>query len=205
MRISHRSCAGFPADVRIGMCMSVRISARLRMHIPAQKHRCEGAYPRALLDGLRFPMERIEEMSAERAEGISPGSTATSCTASSSTARFRARGPCGAGTHRSMMGEGHLRCAGAGLRPHRDRSCRDALGGRGDASPLRRMLRDQRHREAPARPVPRCRFPFGKPRAAAPAPSLAGASILRKDTHGPNVPGQRNGASRWTDESSRSC
>lgn len=48
-------------------------------------------------------MERIEEMSAERAEGISPGSTATSCTASSSTARFRARGPCGAGTHRSMM------------------------------------------------------------------------------------------------------
>ncbi|RDB61085.1 hypothetical protein C1881_00745 [Slackia isoflavoniconvertens] len=83
--------------------MSVRISARLRMHIPAQKHRCEGAYPRALLDGLRFPMERIEEMSAERAEGISPGSTATSCTASSSTARFRARGPCGAGTHRSMM------------------------------------------------------------------------------------------------------
>lgn len=43
------------------------------------------------------------------------------------------------------------------------------------------------------------------PGPAAPAPSLAGASILRKDTHGPNVPGQRNGASRWTDESSRSC
>ena len=170
MRISHRSCAGFPADVRIGMCMSVRISARLRMHIPAQiAQACEGAYPRALLDGLRFPMERIEEMSAERAEGISPGSTATSCTASSSTARFRARGPCGAGyapVHDEVRGI----CDALGLdsrRPHRDRSCRDALGGRGDASPLRRVLRDQRHREAPARPVPRCRFPFGKPRAAA--------------------------------------
>ena len=48
--------------------MSVRISARLRMHIPAQKHRCEGAYPRALLEGLGFPMERIEDMAAREAE-----------------------------------------------------------------------------------------------------------------------------------------
>lgn len=52
-----------------------------------------------------------------------------------------------------------------------DRIATDRAGmlwaGEGDASPLRRMLRDQRHREAPARPVPRCRFPFGKPRAAA--------------------------------------
>ena len=53
--------------------MSVRISARLRMHIPAQKHRCEGAYPRALLEGLGFPMERIEDMAAREAEEADDG------------------------------------------------------------------------------------------------------------------------------------
>lgn len=48
--------------------MSVRISARLRMHIPAQIHIYEGARPRALPEGLGFPVEKIEDMSAGEAE-----------------------------------------------------------------------------------------------------------------------------------------
>lgn len=35
------------------------------------------------------------------------------------------------------------------------------------------------------------------------APSVIGASILQKDTHGPDAPGQRNGVSRWTGRFSR--
>lgn len=68
MRTSHRSSAGFLADVRMGMHMRVRTSARLRMRIPAQIHTYEGARPRALPEGLGFPVEKIEDMSAGEAE-----------------------------------------------------------------------------------------------------------------------------------------
>lgn len=48
--------------------MRVRTSARLRMRIPAQTHTYEGARPRALPEGLGFPVEKIEDMSAGEAE-----------------------------------------------------------------------------------------------------------------------------------------
>ena len=131
-------------------------------------------------------MERIEEMSAERAEGISPGSTATSCTASSSTARFR--DALGLDYDRIATDRAGMLWAGEGM-PHRFDACCEI-------SDIARRLRAQCRDVASRSESP------GPRRAAS---SLAGASILRKDTHGPNVPGQRNGASRWTDESSRSC
>lgn len=52
----------------MGMHMRVRTSARLRMRIPAQIHIYEGARPRALPEGLGFPVEKIEDMSAGEAE-----------------------------------------------------------------------------------------------------------------------------------------
>lgn len=52
----------------MGMYMRVRTSARLRMYIPAQIHIYEGARPRALPEGLGFPVEKIEDMSAGEAE-----------------------------------------------------------------------------------------------------------------------------------------
>lgn len=52
----------------MGMHMRVRTSARLRMRIPAQIHTYEGARPRALPEGLGFPVEKIEDMSAGEAE-----------------------------------------------------------------------------------------------------------------------------------------
>ena len=52
----------------MGMYMRVRTSARLRMRIPAQIHIYEGARPRALPEGLGFPVEKIEDMSAGEAE-----------------------------------------------------------------------------------------------------------------------------------------
>lgn len=52
----------------MGMYMRVRTSARLRMYIPAQMHIYEGARPRALPEGLGFPVEKIEDMSAGEAE-----------------------------------------------------------------------------------------------------------------------------------------
>ena len=202
MRTSHRSSAGFLADVRMGMYMCVRTSARLRMRIPAQIHIYEGARPRALPEGLGFPVEKIEDMSAGEAE--------------EHIAALYGDELYGLELDGEVSGEGAMRCAcspvhdevrgicdmlGAGLHPRRsdrDRPRRDALGGRGGAAPLRRVLRDPRHRTAPARPAARRRFPFGKPRPAPPAPSVIGASILQKDTHGPDAPGQWNGVSRWT-------
>lgn len=38
------------------------------MYIPAQIHIYEGARPRALPEGLGFPVEKIEDMSAGEAE-----------------------------------------------------------------------------------------------------------------------------------------
>lgn len=209
MRTSHRSSAGFLADVRMGMHMRVRTSARLRMRIPAQIHTYEGARPRALPEGLGFPVEKIEDMSAGEAE--------------EHIAALYGDELYGLELDGEVSGEGAMRCAcspvhdevrgicdmlGAGLhprRPDRDRARRDALGGRGDAAPLRRVLRDPGACAAPADGAARRRFPFGKRGLAQTAPLLGRVSILWEYAHGPEAPRQRNGVSRWTGESSRSC
>lgn len=201
MRTSHRSSAGFLADVRMGMHMRVRTSARLRMRIPAQVHIYEGARPRALPEGLGFPVEKIEDMSAGEAE--------------EHIAALYGDELYGLELDGEVSGEGAMRCACSPVHDEVRGIC-DMLGldftsvdriatgragmlwaGEGGAAPLRRVLRDPRHRTAPARPAARRRFPFGKPRPAPPAPSVIGASILQKDTHGPDAPGQWNGVSRW--------
>lgn len=100
------------------------------MYIPAQMHIYEGARPRALPEGLGFPVEKIEDMSAGEAE--------------EHIAALYGDELYGLELDGEVSGEGAMRCA------------------------------------------------------CSPAPSVIGASILQKDTHGPDAPGQWNGVSRWT-------
>lgn len=185
----------------MGMYMRVRTSARLRMYIPAQMHIYEGARPRALPEGLGFPVEKIEDMSAGEAEehiaalygdelygleldGEVSGEGAMRCACS--PVHDEVRGICDmlgldfTRVDRIATGRAGMLWAGEGV-PHRFDACFE--------------IRDIA--QAPARPAARRRFPFGKPRPAPPAPSVIGASILQKDTHGPDAPGQWNGVSRW--------
>lgn len=176
------------------------------MRIPAQIHTYEGARPRALPEGLGFPVEKIEDMSAGEAEehiaglygdelygleldGEVSGEGAMRCRYA--PVHDEVRGICdalGLDYDRIATDRAGMLWAGEGM-PHRFDACCEI-------SDIARRLRAQCRDVASRSESP------GPRRAAS---SLAGASILRKDTHGPNVPGQRNGASRWTDESSRSC
>lgn len=193
----------------MGMHMRVRTSARLRMRIPAQIHIYEGARPRALPEGLGFPVEKIEDMSAGEAEehiaalygdelygleldGEVSGEGAMRCACS--PVHDEVRGICDmlgldfTRVDRIATGRAGMLWAGEGM-PHRFDACFEIRA-------LARRLRTAR---------PRRRFPFGKRGLAQTAPLLGRVSILWEYAHGPEAPRQRNGVSRWTGESSRSC
>ena len=197
----------------MGMHMRVRTSARLRMRIPAQIHIYEGARPRALPEGLGFPVEKIEDMSAGEAEehiaalygdelygleldGEVSGEGAMRCACS--PVHDEVRGICDmlgldfTRVDRIATGRAGMLWAGEGM-PHRFDACFEIRALAGGAC------------AAPAAGAARRRFPFGKRGLAQTAPLLGRVSILWEYAHGPEAPRQRNGVSRWTGESSRSC
>lgn len=179
------------------------------MRIPAQIHTYEGARPRALPEGLGFPVEKIEDMSAGEAEehiaalygdelygleldGEVSGEGAMRCACS--PVHDEVRGICDTlgldftRVDRIATGRAGMLWAGEGM-PHRFDACFEIRA-------LARRLRTVR--------------PDGASRSekrglAQTAPLLGRVSILWEYAHGPEAPRQRNGVSRWTGESSRSC